>query len=29
MEVIARARMVGEVSMFAVRGQRALAATYR
>ena len=29
MEVIDRARMRGEVSMFAVRGQRALAATYR
>ncbi len=29
MEVIDRTRMRGEVSMFAVRGQRALAATYR
>jgi sucrose-phosphate synthase len=29
MEVIDRARMRGEVSMFAVRGQRALAAAYR
>jgi sucrose-phosphate synthase len=29
MEVIDRARLRGEVSMFAVRGQRALAATYR
>ncbi len=29
MEIIDRARMRGEVSMFAVRGQRALAAAYR
>jgi sucrose-phosphate synthase len=28
-EVVERARMRGEISMFAVRGQRALAATYR